>query len=254
MIGRFFAHDHTDQFLSVSFGKCSQCFAGFVGITGLSSDNIFAGNFPGQKIVGVQDPEIVGLICAGLKMIVHFRHIFDKIGMFVDFPADQCYVVCAGVVVGVVESVGCHKVCILTAEFSGTLIHKSDKFFLCSGYSFSEGDCDLVGGSDHQTIQCFFHGDRFTDIHTDIGTSSFNSENSIFRESDNIRRLQIFIGKQSSHQFGDTCRVQMLVYVFAIKDSAALSVHDNSACGADRRPVGPGRIKICLNSLCLVSG
>ena len=254
MIGRFFAHDYADQFFPVSFSKCSQRLAGLVSITGLSSDYIFAGYFPGQKIICVEDPEIIGLFCAGLKMIVHFRHIFDKIGVFVDFPADQCHVVCAGVVIGVVESVGCYKVCILTAEFSGTLIHKGDKFFLCSGYTFSEGDRDLVGGSDHQTIQCFFHGDRFTYIHTDIGTASFNPENSIFGESDSIRRFQIFIGKQSSHQFGNTCGVQLLVYVFSIKDSAAFSVHDNSACGADRRPVGPGRIKICLNSLCLVSG
>ena len=105
LVGRFFPHDHADETDSVPLGKGDQGLAGLVGVSGFSPDHVFTVNFPGEKIVGVEDPEIIRLSVGLLKMVVHLGHVIDQVGIFKDFLRNQRHVMGTCVVVGFVESV-----------------------------------------------------------------------------------------------------------------------------------------------------
>ena len=115
---------------SVSLSIGDEGLARLVSVTGLAAYDIFAGNLTGEKIVGVADPEIIGLVFGSLEMIIGLGHIVDEIRMLICLPRDQCHVIGRAVVVRIVQAVCSHKMCVFTAKLRCALIHEFYKIML----------------------------------------------------------------------------------------------------------------------------
>ena len=172
-------------------------------------------------------------------MIIIVGHIPDEIGMLIDLARDQGHIIGTGVVIAVMQPVEGDEICVFTAQLPGPLIHEVRKVLLRPGHLFSQGYGDFIGRSDQKAVQGLFDGDGLSDIHAYVGAAALDPVDSVFRESDMVCQVEVFISQQRSHEFCDTGRVEVFVNVLAIQDLPAVRVHDDSSGGSYPRSLRP---------------
>ena len=186
MIGGLVPHDDTDQVPAVPLGKGDQRFPRFVRVAGLAAEDILAGDGTIEKIVGIAQPEIIGLGVRRLELIVGLAEIVHQLRVAVDLPGDHGHVVGGGIVFLVVQAVGRDKMAVGAAQLHSSFVHKIDEGGFTAGNFFAERVCHLVGGGDQKTVEGLVYCDGFSDIHADVGRAGFDPENRLLREGDLI--------------------------------------------------------------------
>ena len=88
--------------------------------------------------------------------------------IFEESACNGCQIICAGIMIFIIQAICIYKVGILTAKFFCTCIHHFGKIFDITAYMLCNCIGGFVGGTDHNAVETFFERQRLPGIHTHI--------------------------------------------------------------------------------------
>ena len=152
-----------------------------------------------------------------------------------------------GVVVGVVQAVGVHKVGVLHPQLLGPLVHQVHEGGDVPGHGHGQDVGGLVGGDHQQAVEQVMDGDLLPghdvggggvvgDVRKGLGGGGDHGVHGQLPPADGLQ------GQQGGHDLGDAGGVSDLVCVLLVEDLVGFHVHQQGGGGVD----GDGRHALVL--------
>ena len=174
--------------------------------------------------------------------------------------SDRGKIIAAGVMIGIVQTIGVHEMRISATEFLRFFIHFFHKSGNTSGHMLCDRIGRFIGAADQDAVNALFHRKGLTGIHADGGSVCRNGMDRLIRKRNGFVQGGILHCQQTGQDLGGAGRIHSLMHVFIVQDGAAAGFHEHGALGVNvrcKRPVriaeGSGRLyfgwRLCADAL-----
>ena len=125
------------------------------------------------------------------------------------------------------------------SQLGGTIIHHLYKTIHRSANMFSNLQGNIVGRSQHNSIETLFYSENFIQLCRNIGTTVCNTGNTGGSHSYLVSQLRVFQCQQRSHDFYSSTGIKYLICILGIEDSVGAVFNDRGSSGCDLRSLRP---------------